>query len=110
MNHSTIICSNPEIRSILIPLLQKIFQVSLEIAEDLYDTHLKTHIDRLRESVWFLIEWPYVDKVYRDSYYTYFSSKLSEYRKDCMLISLFEGEVVPEDFLQSLILCCILNR
>lgn len=98
MNSRTIICSNPEIRSVIIPLLQRMFHVSFEIAERLYDSHLKVHIDRLKASIWFLIEWPYVDKVYRSSYNTYFSSKQSKHGKDCVRLSLFEGEILKEDF------------
>lgn len=94
----TIICSNPEIRSIIIPLLQKIFQVSLGFAEDLFETHLKTHFDRFRKSMWFLIEWPYVDKVYRSSYCTHFSLKRNVYERDCVRLSLFDGEIAAKDF------------
>lgn len=101
MDNTIVICSNPEIRSILIPLLQKIFQVSLEIAEDLFDTHLKRHIDRLKKSIWFLIESPYVDKVYRSSYYAHFSSKKGEHGRDCIRLSLFEGEIVAGNFRSS---------
>jgi hypothetical protein len=77
------------------------FQVSLEIAEELYKTHLKVHIDRLRQSIWFLIDWPYVDKVYRSSYNIHFSSKNNEYARDCIRLSLFDGEVAAKDFRSS---------
>jgi hypothetical protein len=36
--------------------------------------------------------------VYRDSYYNYFSSKLTDYKRDCIRISLFEGKINTLDF------------
>ncbi|MBR1672654.1 MAG: hypothetical protein IJ702_06985 [Fretibacterium sp.] len=40
----------------------------------------------------------YVDKVYRDLYYTYFASKHLPYSKDCWRLSFFCGELGVEDF------------
>ena len=39
--------------------------------------------DELKDDIWVLIEYPYVDKIYRDSYYTYFASKHNHYFKTC---------------------------
>ncbi|WP_440135732.1 hypothetical protein, partial [Chitinophaga sancti] len=75
--------------------------MSLEFAKDLYNDHLKAHIDRLKKSIWFLIEWPYVDKVYMSSYNAYFSSKQSRYWKESIKLSLFEGQILYEDFRSS---------
>ena len=44
------------------------------------------------------IEYPYVDRIYRDSYYSYYSSKHYPYKRDCIRVSLFEGEVTILDF------------
>jgi hypothetical protein len=38
-------------------------------------------IDRFFSNTHFLLEYPYVDRVYRDSYYNYFSSKHKSYLK-----------------------------
>ncbi|WPQ63531.1 hypothetical protein SIO70_01455 [Chitinophaga sancti] len=62
---------------------------------------MKRHIDRLKKSIWFLIESPYVDKVYRSSYYAHFSSKKGEHGRDCIRLSLFEGEIVAGNFRSS---------
>lgn len=43
--------------------------------------------DKLKEELYVVIETPYVDKFYRDSYYTYFASKHRQYSKDCIRIS-----------------------
>jgi hypothetical protein len=56
------------------------------------------HIAQLLDSIGILIETPYVDKVYRDSYYHYYSSKSGKYPKDCIRLSIFSEEIEPEVF------------
>lgn len=43
----------------------------------------------LRDDLTILVETEYVDKVYRDSYYTLYSTKLREYSRNCVRISFF---------------------
>ena len=52
----------------------------------------------LKKGLNYLVEYPYVDRVYRDSYYYYFSSKLEKYERDCIRVSLFEGPITKSDF------------
>ena len=52
----------------------------------------------LREDISVLIEFPYVDKVFRNSYYHYFSSKHHRYDRDSIRLSLFEGHVSEGHF------------
>ena len=40
----------------------------------------------------------YVDPVYRDTYYRYFSEKYSPIRRDCVRLSFFQGTLCPEIF------------
>lgn len=47
-------------------------------------------LDTLDENLTILIETEYVDKVYRDSYYTLYSTKLREYYRNCLRISFFK--------------------
>jgi hypothetical protein len=44
------------------------------------------------------IEYPYIDKLYRDSYYHYYSSKLNRYGRDCIRLSFFNGDISIYDF------------
>lgn len=67
-------------------------------AQLLYDSCVKPHFDNLKDTTYLLAESSYVDKVYRDSYYHYYSSKLPKYKRDCVRISLFEGEIQETDF------------
>ncbi len=52
----------------------------------------------LKENLYCLIEYPYVDKLYRDSYYKYFSSKHYTYKRDSVRVSIFSHEIVPDMF------------
>jgi hypothetical protein len=63
------------------------------------ETDLASLVDQLREELYCLIEYPYVDKLYRDSYYNYYSSKHLSYKRDCIRVSLFEGEISDQEFL-----------
>jgi len=52
----------------------------------------------ITDSIRYVVEYPYVDKVYRDSYYSYFSSKLSKYGRDCIRVSIFDDNVGSAHF------------
>lgn len=82
-------------------LLQDEFKISDNNALLLYNNPnngIKKHIDKLKDTTYLVAESSYVDKVYRDSFYHYYSSKLNHYKRDCIRISLFEGEIVESDF------------
>lgn len=46
-----------------------------------------------------IIENDYVDRQYRDSYYSYFSQKYSNFERNCLRLAFFEGEVKYTDFM-----------
>lgn len=52
----------------------------------------------LRNDLKVFIEYPYVDRVFRDSYYCYFSTKHKVYSRDCIRLSFFSSEVGYDDF------------
>lgn len=54
--------------------------------------------EHLKKELYCLIEFPYVDKVFRDSYYCYYSSKHSEYERDCIRVSLFSYPIEQNEF------------
>lgn len=54
------------------------------------DTLLIQFLKELRPELKMIVETDYVDKVYRDSYYAYFSTKLKNYGRNCLRISFFE--------------------
>lgn len=55
-------------------------------------------LSELRGDLFVCVEHPYVDKVYRDSYYKYFASKRDEFSRDTIRLSFFDSEVLEEDF------------
>lgn len=59
---------------------------------------LTRYFDDLKEDLSVFIEYPYVDKMYRDSYYTYFSSKHNYYHRDCIRLCFFNNTIQPSDF------------
>ena len=80
----------------ILAFIQEFYQredFDLSIENELYKV-----FDELKEDLWVVIEYPYVDKVYRDSYYSYFASKHNAYARDCIRISFFSAEISHEQF------------
>ncbi|MCF2503778.1 hypothetical protein L0663_10350 [Dyadobacter sp. CY107] len=63
------------------------------------DRVIAEYTDVLRDDLYFVIEYPYVDKVYRNSYYNYFASKHGNYQRDCIRVSIFSEEVDVDKFM-----------
>jgi len=66
------------------------------VTNDFLESSLKnveTYIKGFTDGLWFVIEHPYVDKLYRDTFYHYFSSKLGDYSRDSIKISVFNSEI-----------------
>ena len=63
------------------------------------DYLLTQFLKELRPELRMIVETDYVDKVYRDSYYAYFSTKLKDYGRNCLRVSFFEPVFnTKEDF------------
>lgn len=67
--------------------------VKENLIEDI-SNFLKPFID----DFWIFIEFPYIDRLYRSSYYHYFSSKLTNISRDCMRLSFFKPSVTRDHF------------
>src|ERR1700744_2971595 len=98
MNISIYIVPIKQTGELIKQLLHQEFSISSETSELLYDRSINKHFDRLKEELYLVAETNYIDKVYRDSYYHYYSSKLSNYKRNCVRISLFAGEIKMEEF------------
>ena len=79
-------------------LLTQEFEISDENAEVLYNGIIKRHLDQLKDDLFIVAETNYIDRVFRDSYYHYYSSKLANYKRNCTRLSLFAAEVEMDDF------------
>lgn len=98
MNIESFIVTKDDCRVPLVGNIEKLLGIDNKLAENVYTYSLQRHIDQLKDSISIFVEFPYVDKVYRDSYYKYFSSKLGEYSRDCIRLSFFDGEIDDQDF------------
>jgi hypothetical protein len=83
---------------LLTNLLVQEFGITPVLAQNLYTNRVKPHLDKLKDGCYLLVETFYIDKVYRDSYYHYYSSKLNKYKRDCIRISIFENEIKQDHF------------
>lgn len=88
-------------RTYLVGLIKETFVMEQGAVEHIYDERLQPHLEKLKDNIHFLIESPYVDRVYRDGYYKYFSTKRGNYPRDCIRLSLFEGSISPGEFRDS---------
>lgn len=59
---------------------------------------LKRLLGALRPELQVVVEYPYVDKVYRDSFYSYFASKSIQYPRNTIRVSLFEKGMNKDRF------------
>jgi hypothetical protein len=82
-------------------LLVEEFNVPDTIGEEL-TKKIKDHFDNLANSLYIFAESNYVDRVYRDSYYNYYSSKKNSYNRFCIRLSLFDGQITENDFLENI--------
>lgn len=60
---------------------------------------LQKLLNELKDDLKCFIEFPYTDKLYRDSYYFYFSAKFQPYSRDTIRVSLFESEFTEAVFI-----------
>ncbi len=59
---------------------------------------LQRYVSHLKNNLYAVVEYPYVDKVSRDSYYFYFSSKRDEFHRDSIKISFFNRKITKGQF------------
>lgn len=83
---------------VITDLLTDNFGITRKISERLVNNEYMPYVNTMKDELWVVVEVPYVDKVYRDSYYNYFSTKLNHEKKDCIRISIFKAEINYEQF------------
>ena len=52
-------------------------------------------LNEMRDDIFVVKELNYVDRVYRDSYYDYYSTKLRSYNRNCVRLSFFNNGINP---------------
>src|SRR5665213_946410 len=82
----------------LIPELKIFLKQIYHFPERQTEMGLKNHLNVLRDDLFVFAEFPYIDKVYRNSYYHYFSTKFKEYSRDCVRLAFFDREIDNDYF------------
>ena len=82
---------NPQFIKIVAGLLSAEFNLPEYYAGKVVTNALQSFCGQLRDDISVYFETEYVDKVYRDSYYRYYSSKASQYTRDCIRLSFFDN-------------------
>ncbi|TDH25215.1 hypothetical protein EXU57_14010 [Segetibacter sp. 3557_3] len=78
-------------------MLESAFEFdSAELADSI--KKLDTFIQKFRPDLVVGVESFYIDKLYRDAYYHYYSSKLKEYKRNCIRVSFFSTAISLSDF------------
>ena len=67
------------------------FVMDDKMSKDVLRSSLRGNLKTMRNDLRVIIETEYVDKVYRDSYYRFFSTKLKSYSRNCVRLSFFEA-------------------
>lgn len=82
----------------VIPKLNKLIPDLFTISKSHFEKQLKSFVDCIRDGIYVFIEFPYVDKTYRDSYYTYYSKKHKSILRDSFRLSFFDCRIEDDDF------------
>jgi len=94
----TQICNKKELRDVLNAILRDKYSLSESMRNQSLN-RLDLFMNHLNNNLQILVEHPYVDKVYRDSYYYYYASKNDVYHRDCIRLSFFTKEIEPNNFI-----------
>lgn len=92
MNGLFIRTSSSDFRDVVKWLLNSVFGMAVEYLDDILSAGFDDFINHLRDDLMTFIEPVYVDKVYRDSYYSYYASKSVKLPKNCIRISFFSDD------------------
>lgn len=96
-NLTTRICEIKNLKKVLEDFLNSYYNISeMNILNSLQV--FEKYIRHFRDDLFVFVEYPYVDKVYRDSYYNYYASKKDKYHRDSIRLSLFSSEISNNDF------------
>ena len=89
--------SKTDLKLIVPEFVEDVFNIDRERVKEQLEPILKT----LHDDIICFIEYPYVDKFYRDSYYTFFSKKHNSYNRNSIRISFFSNKLDVDKYLQT---------
>ena len=82
----------------IVSAIAQIMQREIQLQENDIKERLERYLNPLKDNLNVFFEFPYVDKVYRDTYYHYYSTKHYSYLRNCIRLSLFDCELDKEHF------------
>ncbi len=88
-------------KSDLLDTLYSLIEQIFSFKQNLVEQEVGAFTNQLADNLYAFIEYPYIDKLYRNSYYNYFATKHRDYQKDCIRVSLFNNVIKYEDFRSS---------
>lgn len=91
------IATSNDIEEILVESIKEYFLRDVSEDTDM-EKAIGEFLDGFRDNLHFIIEYPYVDKVYRDSFYSYYASKHSAYQRDCIRVLIFDKKSTIQEF------------
>jgi len=91
------ISAKETLREVIEEYFSKYFAITETIFEDCW-IKLSAFLGTVKPNLFVCIEYPYVDKIYRDEYYHYYSSKLISYPRNCIRLSFFDQPILESDF------------
>lgn len=71
----------------------------LEIPRAPRQERIAQYLSAFRTDLWLFLEFPYIDKHYRDGYYSYHSAKHQEYSRDTIRVHVFSQRVFVRNLL-----------
>jgi hypothetical protein len=85
----------------LLPKLQSILKRKAFCGQESPEIEqLETFLEKFNDAVRFVIEFPYVDRHHRDTYYSFYSAKFNEIGRNCIRVHLFEEEITEADLVK----------
>ena len=90
----TVFLAKSEVMTVVPDYIEDKFNIDKERISD----QLKPIMDILVDNLVCYFEYPYVERYYRDSYYSYFSKKHNSSNRDSVRISIFYDSLEPSQF------------
>lgn len=73
--------------------IASVFNIRYNVKE-----RLEGILNRFIDNIFIIVEYPYVDKYYRDTYYNFFSKKHTVHQRDSVRVSFFYNNIQVGDF------------
>lgn len=75
-----------------------LFAQELCVPEEIVKKNINTYLSGIKDDTVCCIEYPYIEEYYRDTYYSFYARKHSDYNRHCFRISFFTNDVTENNF------------